>query len=408
MPQASPTLSDVIGRFGAALRHQLGAAMTTAQAAVLAALGRCHTAALGGHLYRCDECGAEHSAFNGCRSRHCPSCLGHKSAEWLEARASELLPVPYFHVVFTVPEQVSALAFGNKQLVYDILFRAASQTLLEIACDAKHLGAKVGFMAILHTWTQTLLHHPHLHCVVPGGGLSPDGTRWIACREDFFLSVKMLSKLFRGKFLALLDEAVQRGEVRFGGSMAALSDPKAWAAFKRRMRCKAWVVYAKPPFGSPEQVLKYLANYTHRVAISNRRIVKVTDEHVTFLYRDRKRDNAVRTLTLHGVEFLRRFLLHVLPKGFVRIRYYGFLANRSRKANLPHVRELLGASAPAVGIPSAEESDPDTEEDAEIHAVYEGRRCPSCGKGRLRWAGELKPAIARPPSRPPRPPPGCT
>jgi len=231
--------------------------MTAAQAAVLAALGRCHTAALGGHLYRCDKCGAEHSAFHGCGSRCCPSCLGHKSAEWVQARAAELLAVPYFHVVFTVPEQVSTLAFGNKKLVYDILFRAASQTLLEIAADPKHLGAKVGFLAILHTWTQKLVHHPHLHCVVAGGGLSHDGTHWIACREGFFLPVKVLSSLFRGKFLALLDQAAQRGDLRFGGWTAAWADAKAWAACLRQMRRKAWVVYAKPPFGSPEQVLEY-------------------------------------------------------------------------------------------------------------------------------------------------------
>ena len=370
---------------------------------MLTALGRCHTAALGGHVYHCDnpDCGAEHVAFNGCQSRLCPSCQGHKSAEWLEARAAELLPVPYYHVVFTVPEQVSALALGNKKLVYGILFRAASQTLMEIAADPKHLGAKVGFMAILHTWMQKLLHHPHLHCVVPGGGLSPDGTRWVACREGFFLPVKVLSALFRGKFLALLEEAAQRGELRCGGSLAPLAEPAAWASFKTRMRRKAWVVYAKPPFGSPEQVLKYLANYTHRVAISNSRIIRVTDEQVTFRWRDRKRDNAARTLTLPGVEFLRRFLLHVLPKGFTRIRYYGFLANRSRKANLAHVRDLLDAPAPAVDIPSAEESEPDTEE----HRVVEERSCPTCGKGRLRWAGKLKPVAERLPSRMPRPPP---
>ena len=404
MPQASPTLSDVIRRFDAALHQERGAVMTAAQNAVLAALKRCHTAALGGHLYRCDQCEAEHSAFNGCQSRLCPSCLGHKSAEWLEARASELLPVPYFHVVFTVPEQISALALGNKKLLYGILFRAASQTLLEIAADPKHLGAKVGFLAILHTWTQKLLHHPHLHCVVPGGGLSPDGTRWVACREGFFLPVKVLSSLFRGKFLALLDEA--RGEVRFAGSTAALAEPRAWAVFLRRMRCNAWIVYAKAPFGSPEQVLKYLARYTHRVAIGNRRIVSITDEHITFRYRDRRRGNAMRTMTLDGVEFLRRFLLHLLPKHFVRIRYFGFLANRSRKANLTRLRALLGTPAPAVAIPTAPESELDT--DAESREVGEGRRCPSCGEGRLHWIGELKPTVTWSSSRSPRPPPGST
>ena len=385
VPDSSPTLGDVIRRFGAALREQRGGAMTPAQDAVLSALGRCHTAALGGHLYRCDHCEAEHIAYNGCRSRHCPSCLGHKSAAWLEARAEELLPVPYFHVVFTVPEPIAALALGNKKLLYGLLFRAAAQSLLEIAADPKHLGATIGFLAILHTWTQKLLHHPHLHCVVPGGGLSPDGSRWMACREDFFLPVKVLSSLFRGKFLALLDEAAQRRELRFGGSTAALAAPKAWTAFVSRMRRKAWVVYAKPPFGSPEQVLKYLASYTHRVAISNRRIVSVTDEHVTFRYRDRQHGDVTRTMTLDGVEFLRRFLLHVLPKGFVRIRYFGLLANRTRKAKLARCRELLAAPEP----PTVE-SNPDPEA-IDDHAAT---RCPTCGVGRLLWVRRLSPTAA--------------
>jgi hypothetical protein len=408
--QGSPTLGDVIRRFGAKLREQRSTAMTTAQTAVLTALGRCHTAALGGHLYRCDnnDCGAEHVAFNGCQSRHCPSCQGHKSAAWMQARAAELLPVPYFHVVFTVPEQVSALALGNKKTVYGILFCAAAKTLLTTARDPKHLGAAIGFLGVLHSWSQTLEHHPHLHCVVPGGGLSPDGTRWVACREDFFLPVKVLSSLFRGKFLALLDEAARRGELRFGGSTAAYADPKAWAAFLGRMRRKPWVVYAKPPFGSPEQVLKYLARYTHRVAISNQRLVSVTDDHVTFRYRDRKRGNAMRTMTLGGVEFLRRFLLHVLPRGFVRIRHFGLLANRTRKAKLAQCRALLGAQAPAVVHPPAMDSNSEPDSDTESHDDREDRRCPRCGIGRLRWFRRLSPTVPPPPPRAPRPPPGTS
>jgi len=396
----------VVRLFGPALLAERGEAVTPAQHAALAVLGRCHTAALGGHVYRCDACDAEHVAFNGCGSRLCPSCLGLRSAKWLEDRAAELLPVPYFHVVFTVPEQVAALALGNKKRVYGILFQAASQTLKEISADPKHLGAKLGFLAILHTWTQKLQHHPHLHCVVPGGGLSADGARWVACREGFFLPVRVLSSLFRGKFLAMLEQAASRGELRFGGCTAALAGAGAWQDFLRRMRRKAWVVYAKPPFGSPERVLKYLARYTHRIAISNQRILSVTDQHVTFRYRDRKRDNALRTMTLSGVEFLRRFLLHLLPKGFVRIRYFGFLANRSRKTKLAHIRGLLGAPDLAIVIPATTELDSDTEAGTQV--IGQGRLCPSCGAGHLQWAGLLTPANSRSPSLLPRPPPGTT
>lgn len=394
MQQPSPTMGDVICRFGAALRAQRGMAMTAAQDAVLSTLARCRTPALGGHLYRCDHesCGADHIAYNSCCSRHCPTCLGHKSAAWLEARIKDLLPVPYFHVVFTVPEQVAAVALGNKKLVYGILFRAAAQTLLEIARDPQHLGAAIGFWAILHTWTQTLLHHPHIHCVVPGGGLSPDGTRWIACRDNFFLPVKVLSRVFRGKFLALLDKLAQRGQLRWSGSTASLAEPDAWATFLTQMRSIEWVVYAKPPFGSAEQTLKYLARYTHRVAISNRRIVSLTDEHVSFRYRDWSHDNATRTMTLTGVEFLRRFLLHLLPKRFVRIRHFGLLANRVRKAKLRRCRELLAAPKPPT-VPSEHAPDAPHPATTEDDAV---RRCPTCGVGRLSWVRELSPSSAPP------------
>ena len=388
MHDASPTLGDVIRRFGAALHASYGQTMTAAQKAVLSALGRCRTAALGGHLYRCDRCGAEHVAYNSCRSRHCPSCLGHKSAEWLEARAEELLPVPYFHVVFTVPAEISSLAWKNKKTVYEILFRAAAQTLLEIARDPRHLGARIGFLAILHTWTQTLLHHPHVHCVVPGGGLSPDSMRWISCRPSFFLPIKVLSRVFRGKFLALLDAAAQRGALCFSGPTASLADPCAWRAFVRQMRGKEWVVYAKPPFGSPEHVLKYLARYTHRVAISNRRIVSLTDEHVTFRYRDRAHGNEMRTMKLRGVEFLRRFLLHVLPKGFVRIRHFGLLANRVRDANLARCRSLLGASTAT----QLDFKSPTATRDEEPALL-----CPTCRTGRLRRIATLCPGASHQP-----------
>jgi Putative transposase/Transposase zinc-binding domain len=389
----SPTLGDVIHRFGAALQTQHGETMTAAQKAVLSALGRCRTAALGGHLYRCDFCGAEHAAYNSCRSRHCPSCLGHKSARWLEARADELLPVPYFHVVFTVPRQIAAVAWANKKLVYEILFRAAAQTLLQIAADPRHLGARIGFLAILHTWTQTLLYHPHIHCVVPGGGLSSDNKRWIQCRDNFFLPVKVLSLLFRGKFLALLDAAAESGVLHFAGSTAPLADPTAWRSLLRQMYRKEWVVYSKPPFGSPKQVLKYLARYTHRVAISNRRIASLSDEHVTFRYRDRVHGNAIREMTLDGVEFLRRFLLHALPKGFVRIRHVGLLANRVRKTNLNLCRSLLGeTSAAPTDLTEACDND-------------EPVICPICQTGRLRCIATLTPVVPFQPHGAPLPPP---
>jgi hypothetical protein len=383
VPGDTPTLGDVIRRFSPALFDQRGGKVSPAQHAVLSTLGRCHTAALGGHLYRCDSCGVERPAYNACGNRHCPSCLGHKSAAWLEDRAAELLPVPYFHVVFTVPTEIAALALGNKKIVYGILFRAASETLLEAAADPEHLGADIGFLAILHTWTQTLLHHPHVHCIVPGGGLSPDGARWVMSRDDFFVHYKVLSRWFRGKFLAYLAEAARAGALRFAGATAQLATPAGFASFLQEQRDKEWVVYIKPPFGSPEQVLKYLARYTHRVAISDRRILAVEDAGVTFRYRDNTRGQQV--MTLDGVEFLRRFLLHVLPSGFVRIRYYGLLANRVREKNLTLCRELLAANVglPAPTAPTAPTTPatPPAEDDRD--------RCPCCGVGRLRAVGVL-------------------
>lgn len=379
----APTLGDVIRRFGPALLGRSGTSVTPAQRAVLSSLERCHTAALGGHLYRCDTCGAEVPAYNGCGNRHCPSCLGHKSAEWLEARAAELLPVPYFHVVFTVPAEVAALALGNKEVVYQILLRAAADTLLEVAANPEHLGADIGFLAILHTWTQTLLHHPHVHCIVPAGGIAPDGSRWVSCRGDFFLPVRVLAALFRGKFLAFLQKAERAGSLRFARATANLATPGNFAAFLQTQRDRPWVVYAKAPFGSPELVLKYLARYTHRVAISDRRILSVDDAGVTFRYRDNAAGGQ-RTMTLGGEEFLRRFLLHVLPTGFVRVRYYGLLANRHRAQNLTRCRALLaaiGRAAPAPSKPGASES--------RVADAEERGRCMVCNVGQVRHVGPL-------------------
>lgn len=381
-------MGDVIRRFSPALFDQRGGRLSPAQHAVLSTLGRCHTAALGGHLYRCDNCGDERPAYNSCGNRHCPSCLGHKSAAWLKDRASELLAVPYFHVVFTMPTEVAALALGNKKVVYSILFRAASETLLEACANPDHLGADVGFLAILHSWTQTMLFHPHVHCIVPGGGVSPDGTQWVKSRDDFFVHYMVLSRLYRGKFLAYLDEAARAGALRFAGVTALLATPTGFASFLQEQREKEWVVYIKPPFGSPEQVLKYLARYTHRVAISDRRILDIQDNGVTFRYRDNVRGQQV--MTLDGVEFLRRFLLHILPTGFVRIRYFGLLANCVRAKNLTLCRALIVAAPiaaapiePAPPTPLAPV--PSTPEPAED----ERDRCPTCGVGRLRSVAVL-------------------
>ena len=381
MPGNRFTLGDVIRRFGFAFLDQRGAKVTQAQDHVLSTLGRCHTPALGGHFYRCDTCGFEHTAYNSCGNRHCPSCLAHKSVKWLEDREAELLPVPYFHVVFTVPAEVAALALGNKQVVYTILFRAASETLTQVAANPRFLGANIGFLAVLHTWTQTLLHHPHIHCIVPGGGISPDGTEWVKSRDDFFLPVRVLSRLFRGKFLAYLAEAARTGSLRFAGATAHLATLSGFAAFLREQRSKEWVVYAKPPFGSPQQVLKYLARYTHKVAISDRRILDIQDNGVSFSYRDNA-SNSRRVMTLPGVEFLRRFLLHVLPTDFVRIRYYGLFANRCRAKNIARCRELLAAMRAEVApsVPNSVEDD-----------LYP---CPRCRTGRLRCIGTLNPIPA--------------
>jgi Putative transposase/Transposase zinc-binding domain len=380
----SPTLGDVIRRFTGALLHRRGALVTPAQHAILWTLGRCHTAALGGHLRRCDHCGAEHPSYNGCGNRHCPSCLGERSAKWLRDRSAELLPVPYFHVVFTVPSEIAALTLGNKEAMFTILFRAASETLLEIGADPKHLGARLGFLAILHTWTQTLDFHPHLHCIVPGGGLSPDGARWVSARPRYFLPYEVLSKRFRNRFLDALVEAVRAGEIRFAGSTAALVDEVRFADFVAEQRAKKWVVYLKPPFGSPEQVLKYLARYTHRVAISDKRIVEVGGDSVRFTYRDRANGDRQREMVLDGVEFLRRFLLHVLPSHFVRIRYYGFLGSRGRAENLARCRQLIGASGC--------ESPPDPACTGEAERDPKPKnQCPTCGVGTLLVVTDLPP-----------------
>src|ERR1035438_9947979 len=339
-------VADVFRTYESAFLAKWGQILGSRQRKAFEAIRDCRTAALGGHVDRCDECGHLAISYNSCGDRHCPKCQALSRAKWLAERESELLPVSYFHVVFTLPQQIGGLALQNAREVYRILFRAVSETLLTIAADPKHLGALIGFLAVLHTWGQNLHLHPHLHCVVPGGGISPDGAHWVGCRKSFFLPVRVLSRLFRKKFLSYLSKAFRDGNLRFHGEMADLAKPAAFEALCWQASRIEWVVYAKRPFGGPEQVLKYLARYTHRVAISNRRLLSMDGGRVTFEWKAYAGGNQNRTMTLDAVEFIRRFLLHILPGTFVRIRPFGFLSNRVRKEKLALCRAWLNA-APA-------------------------------------------------------------
>jgi hypothetical protein len=308
---------------------------------VLLAITRCRTAALGGHRDRCSDCGHTAVSYNSCRNRHCPKCQGNARQRWLEARERELLPTSYVHVVFTLPRELAWLALQNKQLIYSLLFKASAETLLEIARDPRHLGAEIGFFSVLHTWNQRLQHHPHVHCVLAAGGLAPDHSRWISSHRSFFLPVKVLSRVFRGKFVAGLKTAFREGKLQFHGHLIPLAQPRVFPSWLRLLFRHDWIVYAKRPFGGPEHALRYLGNYTHRVAISNHRLVALTNDEVTFRWRDSAHGNKKRLMTLPVDEFLRRFLLHLLPRGFVRIRNFGFLANRQRALMLPLCFRLL-------------------------------------------------------------------
>lgn len=384
MTRATHEVADVIHRFGDELLRS--GMVTPARRRVMRALVACRTSALGGHVEACDSCDYRRIAYNSCRNRHCPKCQGSRQAQWLEDRAKDLLPVEYFHVVFTVPAEVGALALQNKSVVYGILFTASATTLQTIAADERHLGAEIGFLSVLHTWSQDLRHHPHVHCVVPGGGLAPDG-RWVACRRGFFLPVRVLAAMFRSKFVALLRAAFERGALKFQGELQQLGERAAFAKLLDRLMEQRWVVYSKPPFGGPVQVLKYLARYTHRVAIGNRRILAIDESGVTFRWRDRAHGNRARTMKLDGVEFLRRFLLHVLPRGFPRIRHYGLLGNRKRAAKLAVCRLMLGAPMPA-----PESSAPEV-----LPFAAADCRCPACRSGTLvrrPWSALRAPEVA--------------
>ena len=375
-------VADVFRRYGEAFRQQHGASLSVAQRRVMTAIEVCRTAALGGHLERCDQCGHERNAYNSCRDRHCPKCQCLVRAQWIQDRQSELLNVPYFHVVFTVPEQIAAIAYQNKEVVYGILFQATAETLKTIAADPKHLGAEIGFFAVLHTWGQNLQVHPHLHCVVPGGGLSPDGQRWVSCRPDFFLPVRVLSHLFRRLFLESLQKAFDSGKLRFFAALESLRQPEAFAELVARMQACQWVVYAKRPFAGPQQVLDYVGRYTHRVAISNNRLLDIENGQVRFQWKDYRDDGKTKTMTLSADEFIRRFLLHVLPNGFQRIRYYGLLGNRHRKEKLAQCRRLLGMSPPSEQTnPSPAETDyRDRYEELTGNSLHQ---CPQCKQGRM-------------------------
>ena len=336
---------------------------------VLRAIERCRTAALGGHLDECTRCGYRAISFNSCRNRHCPKCQTAARDRWIAARQKELLPTPYLHVVFTLPGRLSPLVLQNKKIIYDLLFRTSAETLLEVARNPEHLGAEIGFFSVLHTWSQKLTAHPHVHCVVPAGGLSPDHTRWIRSRDNYFLPKEVLAELFRGKFVDALKDAFQNGQLRFHGDLKLLAQPEIFAAWLRPLHRQDWVVYLKRPFGGPAYVVQYLGRYTHRVAISNHRLVSFKDGQVTFRWRDSAHHNEQKLMTLSVDEFLRRFLLHILPKGFVRIRNFGFLANRRRSTLLPLCFQLLGTTPQ----PPAEEHSSSTEDAAELY------RCPHCG-----------------------------
>jgi hypothetical protein len=375
-----PEVADVFRRYGNAYRRQDGTSHSTAQRKAMAAIESCRTAALGGHIELCDGCGHQRIAYNSCRNRNCPKCQGLARAQWLEDRQAELLDTPYFHVVFTVPDEIAVIAFQNKAMVYDILFRAAAETLRTIAADPAHLGAEVGFLAVLHTWGQNLLHHPHLHCLVPGGGIAPDGSRWIACRPGFFLPVRVLSRLFRGLFLHHLEKTFAAGKLNFFSAQRHLHEPAAFHHHLAATRAIEWVVYAKRPFAGSRQVLDYVGRYTHRIAISNHRLLSIDEGKVRFRWKDYRHGNQQKSMTLDADEFIRRFLIHVLPSGFQRIRYFGFLGNCHRARKLALCRELLGmAQAEQDKLASLEDY-------RDRHEALTGvslRVCPHCHLGSM-------------------------
>lgn len=376
-------VADVIREYGEAFVGRQGSRLGGSQMQALRDLARCRTAALGGHVEQCLDCGRERIAYNSCRNRHCPKCQAAARARWLEREADNLLPVEYYHVVFTLPGEAAELALVNRAALYDLLFQSAAATLREVAANPKRLGAQVGVLMVLHTWGQNLHHHPHVHAVVTGGGLScdargsvPDSPRWAPCRKGFFLPVRVLSRVFRGKYLEGVRKLFDAGQLKLPGRWRELADPSAFSRWLTPLYHQDWVVYAKRPFGGPTQVLKYLARYTHRVAISNSRLVDVADGRVSFRYKDYADAHRSKTMTLTADEFLRRFVQHVLPKGFVKVRHYGLLANRCREERLALCRRLLLVENVRAALPEgAADKDP----------IEASRCCPHCGSQRMVW-----------------------
>jgi hypothetical protein len=379
MPRLSMEIADIFRDHGPAWREANAGRISLNQMKVMSAIERCRTAALGGHIARCEDCAHEHIAYNSCRNRHCPKCQSGAAKAWLAAREAELLPVGYFHLVFTLPKPIADIAYQNKREIYNLLMRSSADTVIKIASDPKHLGARVGIVSVLHTWGSAMTHHPHVHMIVPGGGLSPDGAEWIACRKNFFLSVRVLSRLFRCLFLEGLNKLHQTGRLKFFGNHAGLINGGAFNDFLKPLRKIDWVVYAKEPFARPKAVLAYLSRYTHRVAISNSRLIRFDANHVTFRVKDYRVDGPGRqtTMKLETDEFIRRFLIHVLPKGQHRIRHYGLFGNGSRAANIARIREALNARTP-----KTDNNNGDPNEAADKQPRILALPCPCCG-GRL-------------------------
>ena len=395
MPRERLEVADIFRAHGPAWRQAQAGHLSLGQLKVMSAIERCRTAALGGHVAACQDCGHIQIAYNSCRNRHCPKCQGAAAKDWLAARQAELLPVAYYHVVFTLPAAIAAIAYQNKAVVYGILFKAAAETLITIAADPRHLGARIGLTAVLHTWGSAMTHHPHIHCIVPGGGISPAGDSWISCRPGFFLPVRVLSRLFRRLFLEKLAAAHRAGRLQFFGEHTSLADHDQFAAYLAPLRKVEWVVYAKPPFAGPEAVLAYLSRYTHRVAIANSRLVAFDGKRVTFKWKDYRASGKQRykLMTLEAGEFIRRFLIHVLPQGFHRIRHYGLFANGGRAENLAQARQLLDVEAPQ------DQREPITDALKALETPSLAQPCPCCG-------GAMIVIETLEPRHPPRAPPG--
>jgi hypothetical protein len=391
--KSSLEVAHIFRAFGAAYRDAHAQEIPLRHLRAMRAIEICRTAELGGHVDECDYCGALSISYNSCRNRHCPKCQCLDKERWLGARKRDVLPVSYFHVVFTLPQALRPLALRNQKVVYNLLFRAVSETIKELCEDPRHLGAEPGFIALLHTWSQTLLDHPHIHCIVTGGGLSRDGDQWVPCKKTFFIPVKVLSTVFRGKFLDYLKKGYEKKVLTFSGAVAHLAEQKAFTAMMNKLYSQDWVVYCKPPFKNTETVIEYLGRYTHRVAISNERIVNLNDNRVTISYRDSADHDQIKRITLDAFEFIRRFLLHILPDGFMKIRHYGIMSNRNRTTKLPTCKEILGVSTNQ----NHEGAKPSWEELLTRITGIDPRLCPHCRKGKMVLKEVLLPTINRAP-----------